>query len=118
MRLLIHHGAVQVGGGTASLTIGTNVAGYPRAHEFGFNGEVHVPEHARKIFGAVEKISASGKKRKVRGVTGTTTVRAHTRWLSIPARHWLGFGVADETRTFQEEIYGELKKETERGATA
>lgn len=83
---------VTVTSDTASVSIGTNVKGYPRAHEFGFNGQVHVPEHTRR--------NRSGK---------SSQVRSHTRWLSIPARHWLGGGMADEVATFNTEIRGALR---------
>ncbi len=96
---------------TAEVSIGTNVKGYPRAHEFGFNGQVHVPTFTRHSkagdrYVRVKRVSASGRSRKlnVKVSSGLSIVKSHTRWLSIPARHWLGGGIADEVVTFNTEI--------------
>lgn len=98
---------VTVTSDSASVSIGTNVKGYPRAHEFGFNGQVHVPSFTRRV-----SVDADGnrirhrdaKKNKRWSATFTESVKSHTRWLSIPARHWLGGGLADEVVTFNTEI--------------
>ncbi len=110
---------VTVTSDTAEVSIGTNVRGYPRAHEFGFNGQVHVPQFTRHYRGGdayvkVPRTSAkTGKSRKalVQVRSGLSVVKSHTRWLSIPARHWLGGGLADEVTTFNTEIRAEVQGE-------
>ncbi len=59
-------------------------------HQYGFNGNVSVPEHTRKL-----KAIGQGKKR----ITGRTThVRAHTRRMRMPARPSMGFPLDSQER--------------------
>jgi len=79
-------------------TVGTNVK-YAAVHEFGFNGDVTVRSHVRKV--ASRSIGA-GKKQTVQGIG---FVREHTRHMVIPERSYLRSTV----REFQPQIKSELK---------
>lgn len=74
-----------ISGSAVTASIGSNVQ-YAAAHEFGFSGRVNVPQHQRKIIvGTAIAFTKSGRKKRIQ-VGGTTTVRAHTRELNLPAR--------------------------------
>lgn len=96
-------------GTTFRQTIGTNVR-YAGVHEFGYNGQVAIPAHTRRVF-TEPKNPATGKPRrsKVRVATGIANVRAHTRWLQIPARAPFGHGLADHAAEYPKQITAELR---------
>lgn len=114
-------GPVQMTGDGANITIGTNVE-YAAVHEFGFHGKVTVREHTRRQF-ATSKRPRTDKNGRVslrsyKVAVGAVTVSSHERMMNIPARHWLGGGMADETVTFNESIRGAIKEEVIRGGVA
>ena len=112
-------GPVQMTGDGARISIGTNVK-YAAVHEFGFHGKVTVREHTRRQF-ATSKRPRTDKNGRVslrsyKVAVGAVTVRSHDRMMNIPARHWLGGGMADEAQTFCVEIRGAIQKDIiERG---
>lgn len=69
-------------GGDDTILVGTNVA-YARTHQFGFTGNQAVQAHVRLI------TQAFGKKLKF---PVYQSVGPHTRYMSIKARRFLGFG--------------------------
>ncbi len=76
--------------------IGTHVK-YAGVHEFGFTGTAAVPEHSRKIIvGTAVSFTAAGRKKRIK-VGGTTTVRAHSRKMNLPARSPIRRGILDRS---------------------
>jgi phage gpG-like protein len=106
----------RIEGAAVHQTIGTNV-GYAHVHEFGFNGQVSVPAHRRKVksrdqFVKEERVSQkTGRKyrARIKVASGVTYVRAHTRWMQFEARAPFGHGLADNERIYVREILGELR---------
>lgn len=95
--------------------IGTNVESYPRAHEFGFSGDVTVRRHDRRVFthrttgGGAAFNPTTGKitkqrKKKISLFNGTVTVREHVRHMEIKARAPLSRGIAEREGNYSEAI--------------
>lgn len=110
LRTSVRFTRAQIAGDLVHQTMGTNVS-YAGVHEFGFNGQVHVPGFTRRQRSrdrvAVENTTTKTgkpKKRKVVVASGIAFVKAHTRWMQIPARAPFGHGVADNTPTYTREI--------------
>lgn len=75
-----------------SAVVGTNLA-YAKVHQLGFDGDVSVKAHARKV---ASKDTYRGKKRKTKTSSGIGYVKAHTRNMSVPARPFLGLNDGDK----------------------
>ena len=92
--------------------MGSNVI-YFGIHEYGFDGQVHVSSFTRHVspsqFGKAIPKSARKSKAKRRAALGTEAVRAHTRWMSMPARAPLGHGIADHVGDFTASIDSALR---------
>lgn len=79
-----------------SVVIGTDVP-YAAVHNEGFSGSVRVKAHTRNKYGKTKVgtgiysvKSRNERKRTVTSVTGSSTVKAHTRYIKIPKRQFLG----------------------------
>lgn len=87
----------RISGQSVVSSIGTQVK-YARVHEFGFSGSVQVPQHERKIIvgtGTQTVTTKSGRQYKKKVVIGgTTTVKAHSRKMNLPARRPILRGIA------------------------
>lgn len=114
--------AMALGDGVTS-AIGTNVV-YAGPHEFGFDGEVTVKEHTRKVAtrfqidngrtsvsrsaaGKLGLLTKAGKGRKgmakeVGG--GTTTVKQHMRKMHVPARGMFQAGIAERATEYAQAL--------------
>lgn len=75
--------------------VGTNVV-YAAIHEYGFDGEVNVREHVRRLYAeGTEKLSGASHGgirswKRVQGqMRGETTVKAHSRHVKMPERSYL-----------------------------
>jgi phage gpG-like protein len=68
--------------------VGTNKE-YAAAHNFGFEGDVQIPEHTRRSYGR----SKSGRKSKK--ATSSHTVRAHKRHMKVIARTFMNIQEED-----------------------
>lgn len=69
----------------ARATFGSNVD-YVRAHNDGFDGNVQVQAHERRLFRT--KSLRTGKELKRKQLSGSTKVRAHVRRVKMRARHF------------------------------
>ena len=72
--------------------IGGSALGYVRAHEEGFEGDVQVPPHVRRLRPVATKSKASVRRLKKHIKAGRANyahVRAHQRHLSLRARRFL-----------------------------
>lgn len=90
---------VEESGSRVSGIVGTNVE-YARVHEYGFKGTVSVREHLRKT------------------KAGSTTVRAHTRKVSLPERSFLRSSLRDLQPQIREEIERSLNRAVRGGGAA
>lgn len=88
-----------------SAEVGTNLV-YAKVHQFGFNGDVAVSEHPRRIKKAFG--------RRLRFAVWQT-VRAHQRHMRVWGRPYLGFSDADEAGVL-EALRAHLGKVTRWGA--
>lgn len=68
-------------------SFGTSVP-YGIMHEQGFEGAIEVPQHIRRIKSRSLYIREGKRRRKA--AQGIAFVRAHTRFVQMPARHYLG----------------------------
>lgn len=71
--------------------VGTNKE-YAAAHNFGFEGDVQIPEHTRRHYG---KTKQSGKTKRSKRTTSSHTVRAHKRHMKIIARTFMNIQEED-----------------------
>jgi len=107
-------------GETVTGAIGDPVR-YASVHEFGYSGQVFVPAFNRKVktrdtFTKADRVSkktGKGYKAKVKTASGITTVKAHTRWMSMPARAPFGHGIADNAFILTREITLEVRTDWE-----
>lgn len=90
LRRSINRVVEKVGDG-AIATIGTNVS-YAGVHEFGFDGDVSVKAHVRKI-------AHPGKKSP-----GVANVRAYTRHMHVPERSYLRSTLREWTPRIRQEL--------------
>lgn len=78
-----------------SVVIATDVP-YARVHNEGFSGSVNVKSFTRNKYGKVKqgtgKLTKTGKERmqSVTRVTGSGKVKAHTRYMKMPRRQFMG----------------------------
>lgn len=79
-----------------SVVIGSDVP-YARVHNEGFAGRVNIPAHTRNKYAKEKRgtgiFSTKTRKERERTVTtlsGSTTVKAHTRYIKMPRRQFLG----------------------------
>lgn len=77
--------------GLLRFTKGSRVP-YARVHEYGFSGELQIPQHTR---------TRGGK---------TYSVRAHSRTVTIPARPYLAPAVEDEIPQIRQIAAAELRR--------
>jgi|SRR5215831_2928814 len=82
--------------------IGSSVV-YAAVHEFGFDGEVRVSPHRRRLFSRTYR----GKPRKKPKQTGETNVIGYTRHMHMPERAPFRTGITENL----EYISGEIEKE-------
>lgn len=113
LRASLRYVPARIGGGMVTAAMGSNLI-YFGVHEFGFTGQVHVSSFTRAISSAQFTKAGTGlklnkKARSKRGAYGTETVRAFTRWMSMPAREPLGHGIADHAGDFTAAITAELR---------
>ena len=76
------------------IMIGSNLP-YAQIHNEGFNGTEQVKAHTRKTFKDIMAQASSLKTRKVKKVknhlhTGDVNVKAHSRKMNMPKRHFMG----------------------------
>ena len=119
-------------GNTVTGALGTNV-GYAAAHEYGFNGQVHVREHVRHMTihslehfaghhlriseDGIDRLglrTKSGKPRKsVTTIDRDVTVHAFVRWMQIPERAPLRTGLEENLpmyrATLSRAVIGSMK---------
>jgi phage gpG-like protein len=88
---------------TVSGTVGSSVV-YAAVHEFGFEGDVTVKAHERRLF---RRTSTRGKPLKKPKLKGSTQVRSFTRHMSIPERAPFRTGIRENVPY----ISGEIEKE-------
>lgn len=62
---------------------------YVRAHEEGFEGDVTVRAHVRRILGRSEALTRSGKRSRARITKAFANVRSHDRHIKIRAKRFL-----------------------------
>lgn len=87
-----------ISGDSLVSSIGSNVR-YAAALEEGFEGEVQVGAHARKQF-SMQRVF--GRRKKLRGAD--SQVRAHTRRVSILARHFVRDTLAAQLPHYRDNI--------------
>ena len=64
---------------------------YAAIHNEGFDGNVHVKQHTRRVQGRTVAYSLKTRRKQTkRYVKGITTVKAHTRRMKIPQRQFMG----------------------------
>jgi len=96
-------------GGIYSM-IGSNVV-YAGIHEFGFQGDVKVRAHTRRVDQFISEANstavfdpASGKiskrKRKPKTTTVEIQVRAHSRKVNMPARHYIRRSIEQRVKDY------------------
>jgi hypothetical protein len=113
LRSSLRYTGARIEGDTVTGAMGSNVE-YFGVHEWGYNGQVHVEAFTRRQKSRdvrEVKYTKTGKVSKTKGklvASGIARVRAHTRWLGIPARAPLGHGLADHMSDITDEITGEL----------
>ncbi|MBL0144915.1 MAG: hypothetical protein IPP48_03305 [Chitinophagaceae bacterium] len=67
-----------------------NYVKYAKAHNNGFNGTVAIKAHNRRLFGKFKVSSVATKKTSTKRLQkGTTTVKAHSRWMRMPRRQFM-----------------------------
>ncbi len=104
-------------------SIGTNVE-YMAAHEYGFEGEVNVRAHRRRVESRdrfAQRLTKAGKPSKQRGekiASGFALVRAHRAKRKIPARAPIRRGIFDHPETYAQEITTALAKAWEQRSAA
>ena len=115
-RLSLRPSKAVVAGNNIESAIGTNLRGYPRAHEFGFVGTVTVRahlarHHALDVFnlrGRTVKgyqIPGIGKgDRKTRVAEGFVTIRAHAMKMNIPARAPISTGIQERAPNYRRAV--------------
>lgn len=88
--------------GSDFAAVGTNMI-YGNVHQFGFDGDVNVRAHARRVRGRDVWGQGEGRgRRKQRLVaSGVGFVRAHSRRMKIPKRTFLGMNDADAEEIIQ-----------------
>ncbi len=108
LRLSLRKSAAVIQGDAVVSAIGTNVR-YAGVHEHGFDGDVDVAQHSRRILGQASRytvsletgrISAIKHKRKQRAVLGIVTVRAHRRHMKMPARPFISSSIAERSSDY------------------
>ncbi len=80
--------------------IGSNVS-YAAVHEFGFDGEVGVRAHTRRLF---RNTSSTGRRLKKKVQTGVTQVGEHTMHMHMPARAPIQHAIADRKASYGEAL--------------
>lgn len=74
---------------------------YAKIHNNGFNGTINIPAHERRKLTVAKietgKYTKAGKERQktVHNVTGTTTVRSHTRRVNVARRQMMPTSTTD-----------------------
>ena len=88
-----------------SVTIGNSVP-YAKAHNEGFKGLVNVKAHKRNRYKKVDVYSIEvfsikskqGRKSRITQVAGSGEVKAHTRFMNLPKRQFMGKSAVLEQR--------------------
>ena len=99
LRSSLNRSPAEVSGNSVTSTIGSNVS-YARAHEFGFDGNVTVRAHTRRVFSyggtgtkTFKQLTRDGrivtKTRKPKATTGTVQVRSFQRHLVVKQRSFI-----------------------------
>lgn len=114
LRSSLNASKASVNGNAVESIIGTNVA-YAGVYERGFDGEVPVREHKRKIFrthsakgglvfdmktGRIQRKAA----RKIQLLQGEATVRAHKRHMVVRQRAFLAPGIKDSEFAYSQAV--------------
>jgi phage virion morphogenesis protein len=83
-------------------SVGTNMI-YGNVHQFGFDGDVAVRAHVRRVRGRDVWGQGEGRGRRKQQLmaSGVGFVRAHTRRMRIPPRPFLGMSGDDATEIIQ-----------------
>lgn len=93
LRRSIYRTQATLSNGSVAITFGSTVP-YAAVHNDGFKGAVSVAQHSRRLFTKV-RTKMLTKKGQLRNKTdklqkGVITVRAHTRYMNIPRRRFIG----------------------------
>jgi phage gpG-like protein len=83
--------------------IGTNVA-YAGVHEFGFDGNVTVRAHTRRIRSRDVQRRSGNDKRGGLAASGVAFIRSHSRHMSIPARAPIQTGIRERIADYSKAI--------------
>jgi phage gpG-like protein len=88
---------------------------YAAAHEFGFNGNVQVKAHQRRLNLAktlVEMKDAKGAsfRKRIDTWTGVAQVKAHRRNMNLPERSFLRSALAERKQAIQDAIRGAIER--------
>jgi phage gpG-like protein len=89
---------------TITGAIGSSVK-YAAVHEFGFEGDVTVKAHNRRLY---RRTSRAGKPLKKPKLKGSTEVRSYERHMSIPERAPFRTGIRENITYISDEIEKEL----------
>jgi phage gpG-like protein len=82
---------------SGSVTVGTDVP-YAEVHNEGFQGSVNVKKHTRNRFTKSAVYSTeifnvrthNGRRSTIKSISGSSEVKAHTRYMNMPQRKFIG----------------------------